>query len=152
MTSSDRRVIRGVDAHADTHDAASLDERGRRLGTQRFSTDAAGQRALLAWLEQFGELSVIGVESTGSYAAGLVRYLRAHMVEVVEVNWPHARAHAGGAGATRSTPRCGPPGAGRRCDRRLELTTGIVESIRELRVAETVPSMRAAPRCASSPT
>jgi hypothetical protein len=71
MTSSDRRVTGGVDAHGDTHDDAALDERGRRLGTQSFSTDAAGQRALLAWLEQFGELSVIGVESTGSCAAGL---------------------------------------------------------------------------------
>ncbi len=79
---------------------------------------------------------MIGVESTGSYAAGLVRYLRAHMVEVVEVNWPHAHAHAGGAGATRSTPRWRPA-------RRLagdatavsKLTTGIVESIRQRRVA-----------------
>jgi hypothetical protein len=64
---------------------------------------------------------VIGVGSTGSYAAGLVRYLRAHAVEVVEVNWSHAHAHAGGAGATRSTPRWRPARrlAGR-CDRRPE--------------------------------
>jgi transposase len=33
---------------------------------------------------------VIAVESTGSYAAALVRYLREHGVRVVEVNQPHA--------------------------------------------------------------
>jgi transposase len=36
------------------------------------------------------ELDVIAVESTGSYAAGLVRYLRGRGVRVVEVNQPHA--------------------------------------------------------------
>jgi transposase len=33
---------------------------------------------------------VIAIESTGSYAAALVRYLREHGVRVVEVNQPHA--------------------------------------------------------------
>jgi transposase len=31
----------------------------------------------------------IGVESTGSYAAGLLRYLPEHDIGVVEVNQPH---------------------------------------------------------------
>jgi transposase len=48
MTSSDRRLTGGVDAHGDTHDAAALEERGRRLGSRTFTTDAAGQWALLA--------------------------------------------------------------------------------------------------------
>jgi transposase len=66
MTRSDRHVTGGVDAHTDTHDAAALDERGRLLGVATFPATAEGYRALLAWLEQFGILEVIGVESTGS--------------------------------------------------------------------------------------
>ena len=38
MTSPGGSVTGGVDAHTDTHDAAALDERGRLLGTQTFST------------------------------------------------------------------------------------------------------------------
>ena len=51
--------------------------------------DAAGYRALLAWIERFAPIAAIGVESTGSYAAGLVRHLRAEGLEVLEVNQPH---------------------------------------------------------------
>ncbi len=149
MTSSDRRVTGGVDAHADTHDAAALDERGRLLGTRTFPTDLAGQRALLAWLEQFGELAVVGVESTGSYAAGLVRYLRAHAVEVVEVNRPHAHAR-------RRRGKSDPIDAEMAARQALagdatavpKLTTGIVESIRQLRVArDSAVKARSAALC-----
>ncbi len=149
MTSSDRRVTGGVDAHADTHDAAALDERGRLLGTRTFPTDLAGQRALLAWLEQFGELAVVGVESTGSYAAGLVRYLRAQAVEVVEVNRPHAHAR-------RRRGKSDPIDAEMAARQALagdatavpKLTTGIVESIRQLRVArDSAVKARSAALC-----
>jgi transposase len=90
MTSPGGSVTGGVDAHTDTHDVAALDERGRLLGTRTFATTPDGNRALLAWLAAFGPIAVIGVESTGSYAAGLVRYLRSRDVAVVEVNQPHA--------------------------------------------------------------
>ena len=90
MTSPGGSVTGGVDAHTDTHDAAALDERGRLLGTRTFPTTPDGNRALLTWLETFGLIAVIGVESTGSYAAGLVRYLRSRDVAIVEVNQPHA--------------------------------------------------------------
>jgi transposase len=43
----------------------------------------------LDWLGAFGVIDKIGVESTGSHAAGLTRFLLAHGVEVVEVNQPH---------------------------------------------------------------
>jgi transposase len=45
---------------------------------------------LLEWLSGWGEVDVVAVESTGSYAAALVRYLREHDIRVVEVNQPHA--------------------------------------------------------------
>lgn len=60
----------------DTHHAAVLDDRGRLLGTESFGASAAGYRELLAWLASFGVLDRVGVESIGSYAAGLTRYLR----------------------------------------------------------------------------
>jgi hypothetical protein len=91
---------------------------------------------LLEWLRSFGEIHAIAVESTGSYAAALVRFLREHDVTVVEVNQPHAhsRRRVGKsdpidaemaarlflAGRAKSVPK---------------QTDGIVESIRLLRVA-----------------
>jgi transposase len=73
MTRAGALVTGGVDAHTDTHNAAALDERGRLLGVRTFASTPDGNRALLAWLETFGRVDVIGVESTGSYAAGLNR-------------------------------------------------------------------------------
>jgi len=88
MTNSHGAVV-GVDAHTDTHDVAVLDDCGRLLARQTFAADAAGYRALREWIERFAPIAAIGVESTGSYAAGLVRYLRADGLEVLEVNQPH---------------------------------------------------------------
>ena len=129
-------VTGGVDAHSDTHHAAALDERGRLLGDSAFATSAEGYQELLAWLESFGQVARVGVESTGSYAAGLTRFLAARGVAVVEVNQPHAHtrrrrgksdpldAEAAArkvlAGEATSVPKH---------------TGGIVESIRQLRVA-----------------
>ncbi|MCA1679190.1 MAG: transposase, partial [Actinobacteria bacterium] len=83
-------VIGGVDAHTDTHEAAALDQRGALLGTETFATTFAGYAALLDWLRGFGRIDVVAIESTGAYAAGLVRYLREHEIRVLEVNQPHA--------------------------------------------------------------
>ena len=66
----------GVDTHLDVHVAAALDPLGGLLGTERFETDSAGYKALLAWLESFGDVTKIGIEGTGSYGSGLTRYLR----------------------------------------------------------------------------
>ena len=84
-----RRVVGGVDSHADTHHAAALDDRGGLLGTRSFAVSAAGYGELLAWLASFGVIDRVGVESTGSYAAGLTRHLVSEGVRVLEVNQPH---------------------------------------------------------------
>ena len=136
MKHEDTLVVGGVDAHADTHHAAALDQRGALLATASFPTTTPGYAQLLGWLRAFGQVDVIAVESTGSYAAALVRYLREHGVRVVEVNQPHAhtRRRRGKsdpidaemaarlflAGKARAIPK---------------QTNGIVESIRLLRVA-----------------
>ncbi len=75
MTQEDTLVVGGVDAHADTHHAAALDQRGALLSTNSFPTTTSGYRELVDWLSGHGEIDVVAVESTGSYAAALVRYL-----------------------------------------------------------------------------
>jgi transposase len=129
-------VVGGVDAHADSHHVAALDERGALLGSESFRTTTRGYRELFDWLSKFGKVDLVAVESTGSYAAGLTRYLRSQGVRVLEVNQPHAHtrrrlgksdpidaelaARAGLAGKASAIPK---------------RTDGIVESIRQLRVA-----------------
>ena len=136
MTQDKPLIVGGVDAHADSHHVAALDQRGALLGTTSFPTTTPGYAQSLDWLTGFGELDAIAVESTGSYAAALVRYLRQHGVRVVEVNQPHAHtrrrvgksdpidaemaARLFQAGKAKAVPK---------------QTDGIVESIRLLRVA-----------------
>src|SRR3954469_5733243 len=136
MTRANTLVTAGVAGNYDTHDASALDERGRLLGVCTFDTTPTGNRALLNWLESFGAIAVIGIESTGCYAAGLVRYLRAREIAVVEVNRPHAHTR-------RRRGKSDPIDAEMAARQALaghatvvpKLTDGIVEAIRHLRLA-----------------
>jgi transposase len=116
-----RRVIGGVDTHKDLHVAAIVDEQDRVLGTRCFATTRQGYRQMLAWMRSFGEVQRIGIESTGSYGAGLLRFMQQAGIEVLEVTTPdrHDRrrrgknddldaqnaAHAAFAGKRTVTPR-----------------------------------------------
>jgi transposase len=82
-------ILGGVDTHKDVHAAAAMSETGRLLGTAEFPTTPVGYRRLLAWLRGFGSVERVGIEGTGSYGAGLCRYLRSKHVAVVEVNRPN---------------------------------------------------------------
>jgi transposase len=86
------RVTDGVDTHKDTHVAAARDQLGRRLGTTQVPTSSAGYAQLLSWAHALGEVVAWGVEGTGSYGAGLARFLAAHGQRVVEVNRPDRQA------------------------------------------------------------
>src|SRR5215218_3341860 len=129
-------VIGGVDAHADTHEAAALDQRGALLGTKRFPTTFTGYGDLLDWLRAIGAIELVAIESTGSYAAGLTRYLREHGVAVVEVNQPHAhtRRRRGKSDPIDAEMAARLALAGKATTVPKQ-TDGIVESIRLLRVA-----------------
>jgi transposase len=72
-------VVGGVDAHTDEHHVAVVDLQGRLLGATAFPTTAAGYARMISWLGGYGEVERVGVESTGAYAAGLVRALRASL-------------------------------------------------------------------------
>jgi transposase len=95
----------------------------------------------------FGEIDVVAVESTGSYAAALVRYLREHDVRVVEVNRPqsHTRRRIGKSDPidAEMAARLFQAGKAKAVPKQ---TDGIVESIRLLRAARhsAVKSRRAA--------
>jgi transposase len=116
-----RLVVGGVDTHKDLHVAAVVDEHDHVLASQSFATTRQGYRQMLAWMRSFGQLRCIGVEATGTYGAGLLRYMQNAGVEVLEVTTPdkHDRrkrgknddldaqnaAHAAFAGKRTVTPK-----------------------------------------------
>jgi len=69
-----------------------------------FPATSGGHRRLLGWLAGFGPVARVGVEGTGSYGAGLARYLRAAGVEVVEVDRPNRQARRRAGSRTRWMP------------------------------------------------
>lgn len=86
-----RRIVGGVDTHADTHHAAVELMNGGRVADAQFPATAAGYEQLRAWLASFGRVHAVGVEGTGAYGAALTRYLREQGMDVVEVNRPDRR-------------------------------------------------------------
>ena len=87
-----KEIIGGVDTHQDLHTAAAVTLEGTVLGTESFPTTRAGYRAMLAWFRAQGELLRVGVESTGSYGAGIARHLGLSGVSVLEVTGPDPAA------------------------------------------------------------
>jgi transposase len=84
-------VTVGVDTHLDEHVAVALDHLGRRLDAVSVPTTGAGYARLFRRAEGLGELQRVGIEGTGSFGAGLARFLRARGVEVLEVGRPKRR-------------------------------------------------------------
>lgn len=132
----DKPIAGGVDTHADVHVVAAIDPIGRELGHASFATTAKGFEELLAWLDSHGTVTIIGIEGTGVYGAGLARAAVAAGVTVVEVDRPdrksrrfagksdpidaYAAARAALSGRATGTPKT---------------RDGNVEMIRVLRVA-----------------
>jgi transposase len=78
-------VTVGVDTHLETHVAAVVDQTGRLLDTQAFPASTRGYVALVTWAERFGPVGRVGIEGTGTFGAGLARFVRAYGLQVVEV-------------------------------------------------------------------
>ena len=136
MAARKRHVTGGVDTHGKTHHVAALDQAGRVLGDREFPATVSGYRALLAWLRSYGRVVKVGVEGTGTYGAGLARYLAREQVQLVEVDRPDRKTRRAkgksdpidaiaAARAVLSGQAAGAPKA----------RTGPVEAIRALRVA-----------------
>lgn len=88
LVSTEVQLTVGVDTHADVHVAAALDHLGRLLATHSVPTTPEGYRDLVAWAGSLGTPERFGIEGTGSYGAGLARWLRGQGFEVVEVERP----------------------------------------------------------------
>jgi transposase len=87
-----RTVTGGIDTHSEVHVAAALDEVGGLLGAESFDANPDGYLALLTWLSAFGDVAKVGIEGTGSYGAGVARFLARAGVEVVEVDRQNRQA------------------------------------------------------------
>lgn len=85
-----RHIVAGVDTHKQTHHAAVVDANtGKLLADQEFAATQAGYRKLMSWMGSHGTLVMAGLEGTGSYGAGLQRFLQARGVTVIEVSRPN---------------------------------------------------------------
>ena len=132
-----RGITGGVDTHRDVHVAAALDPLGGLLGTESFSTDSAGYKALLSWLASFGDVTKVGVEGTGSYGAGLARHLGRVGVEVIEVDRPNRqKRRSAGKSDPLDAVEAARAALGGRAAGRPKSRDGAVEAIRVLVVAK----------------
>ena len=135
ISSVSRQVVGGVDTHKDLHVAAVVDEQDRILASESFATTRQGYKQMLTWMRSFGEVVRVGIECTGTYGAGLLRYLEQAGITVLEVTAPDKSdrrkrgkddtldagnaAHAAFAGVRTVTPK---------------KRDGMVESLRVLKV------------------
>ncbi|HYI84519.1 MAG TPA: IS110 family transposase [Acetobacteraceae bacterium] len=129
-------VVVGVDTHKHLHAAVAVSALGARIGIKAVPVGEEGYRELEAWARSLGTVRAFGVEGTGSYGAGLSRFLSGQGYTVLEVNRPdrqlrhqkgksdpidaEAAARAVLGGQVTALPKSG---------------TGTVEMIRHLKVA-----------------
>lgn len=134
-SSNHQGIVGGVDTHKNLHFAAIVDAYDRVLANSSFPTTRHGYKSMLNWMQSFGEVKRIGIECTGTYGAGLLRYLQQFGIEILEVTAPDKidrrkrgkddtidaenAAHAAFAGIRTVTPKT---------------RDGMVESLRVLKV------------------
>ena len=82
------QMVIGVDTHKDEHVAVAIDRQGVRLDEHHMLATTHGYREIERWCRSLGEIHAFGIEGTGSYGAGVARYLIARGYTVVEVNRP----------------------------------------------------------------
>lgn len=142
-------IVGGVDTHKELHVAAVVDAHDRVLDSGFFAATRHGYKQMVRWMRTFGRVERIGVESTGSYGAGLLRYLNQAGLEVLEVTAPdkserrkrgksdtidaESAAHAAFAGIRTVTPKT---------------RDGMIESLRVLKTGRktAIAARRVAPQ------
>ena len=82
------QVVIVVDTHQDEHVAVAIDQQGVRLVQRSAPATSYGYEQLERWPRRLGEVRAFGVGGTGSYGAGLARFLTGRGFTVVEVNRP----------------------------------------------------------------
>jgi transposase len=86
-----QQIMVGVDTHKDVHVAAAIDVHGRLLGHRSVATTEKGCSALHQWALSFAPRVRYGVEGTGSYGAGVARFLQAQGSSVVAIRGPNRK-------------------------------------------------------------
>ena len=81
-------VIIGIDTHKDQHVAVAIDARGVRLDEKHMSENTRGYIELERWSRSLGLIQAFGIEGTGSYGAGIARFLTGRGYVVIKVNRP----------------------------------------------------------------
>ena len=129
-------VFIGVDTHKEVHAAAAISGVGAHLATTTVPASSKGYGALEAWARSMGAVQAFGIEGTGSYGAGLSRFLRERGHIVVEVNRPNRqlRHQKGKSDAVDAESAARAVLAGQATGR-PKSGTGPVEMIRHLKVA-----------------
>lgn len=82
------QLIIGIDTHQDRHVAVAIDQQGVRLAEHHALATTFGYAELERWSRSLGEVRAFGIEGTGSYGAGVARFLTGRGYAVVEVNRP----------------------------------------------------------------
>jgi transposase len=129
-------IIIGVDTHKHTHAAVAITRLGARLGELTIQVSLGGYRELETWARSLGVVRAFGIEGTGSYGAGLARFLREEGHAIHEVGRPDRRLrrqrgktdHLDAEGAARAV-------LGGQATALPKSGTGEVEMIRHLKVA-----------------
>jgi len=130
------RIVVGIDSHKEQHQAAVLDSQGALLGNRCFAASSLGCHELEGWLATFGVVERVGVECTGSYAAGLTRFFRERHVPVLQMNSTHraTTARRGKDDAIDAEMAARKVLSGE-ASAQAKDTTGFIESIRLLKLA-----------------
>jgi transposase len=134
-TMSRTQLVVGVDTHQLTHHAAVIDSTRARICDREFPATAAGYRELVAFATGLGQISSYGVESTGSYGAGLTRHLLGAGADVYEVTRPEksTRVLAGKSDPIDAYSAAEQVLTGR-AGGRPKIKTGIVEALRAVKI------------------
>ena len=85
-------LVIGVDTHKDNHVAVALADSGARQDQCTVPAHRQGYSSLLEWALRLGSRPTFALEGTGSYGAGLARFLQRRGIAVVEVNRPDRSA------------------------------------------------------------
>lgn len=129
-------IIIGIDTHKEAHAAVAINGLGARLGAMTLPASSRGYYEMESWAQSLGPVRAFGIEGTGSYGAGMSRFLQERGHRVIEVNRPNRQirhqhgktdpldaenaARAVLSGQARAAPKSG---------------TSSVEMIRHLKVA-----------------
>jgi hypothetical protein len=94
-------IIIGVDTRKSTHVDVAINEQGARLAPISTPANSKGYLELNNWSRSLGSVQAFGIEGTGSYGAGLSRYLMALGMNVIEVR--HKTKQPNGYGLTTTS-------------------------------------------------